>query len=244
VNQYANLKEQPLEVPVADATAFHKRRTREVISHRLSLEDRDNEIVLEKLARIVDFKGEELFEACVEAVISGATLGEVTRAIRINDNAKTAITPVCLTRAAVSFERLRAAVDRQAARPKVFLCNLGSLRDYKARADFSRGFFAAGGYEAISPEGFKTPEDAAAAFVKSDARIAVICSTDEKYPALVPPLVTAIRAKRADAIIVLAGFPADQVEAHKKAGVNEFIHVRADAAELLAKFHKLLGIES
>ena len=30
-------------------------------------------------------------------------------------------------------------------------------------------------------------------------------------------------------IIVLAGFPQDQIEAHKKAGVDEFIHIRADA---------------
>jgi len=41
---------------------------------------------------------------------------------------------------------------------------------------------------------------------------------------------------------VLAGFPQDQIEAHKKSGMNEFIHIRADAAELLAKFHNQLGI--
>jgi methylmalonyl-CoA mutase len=138
----------------------------------------------------------------------------------------------------------RNRAGRKKPRPEVFLCNLGGLREYKARADFSRGFFAAGGYEVVSPEGFKTPEAAAAAFVKSKARIAVICSTDENYPALVPPLVKALRAGQPDAVIALAGYPPDQIEAHKQAGVDEFIHVRADAVELLAKFHSRLGIEA
>ena len=46
--------------------------------------------------------------------------------------------------------------------------------------------------------------------------MAVICSVDDNYPALVPPLIAALRAKKSDAIIVLAGYPADQVEAHKQ----------------------------
>ena len=73
--------------------------------------------------------------------------------------------------------------------------------------------------------------------------MAVICSTDEKYPALVPPLVAAIRQRQPSAMIVLAGLPQGQVDALKAAGVDEFIHVRADALELLTSFHHRLGIE-
>jgi methylmalonyl-CoA mutase len=189
-----------------------------------------------------------MFDACVDAAAAGATLGEIARAIRIHDSPCSRITPVCITRAATGFERLRTALDRHVAsrqieRPGVFLCNMGGLPDYKARADFSRSFFALGGYNVISPEGFRGPEDAAKAFGESKARIAVICSTDEKYPALVPPLAQALRAQRNDTIIVLAGLPTAQVEAHKKAGVDEFIHARADALELLTAFHRRLGIE-
>jgi methylmalonyl-CoA mutase len=248
VNQYANPAERPLERRDSDSKAFHRRRVQQVTSHRTSLEDWENETVLDKLSRVVDFKGTELFDACVEAIIAGATLGEIARGIRITDTACEPISPVCITRAAVPFERLRDAMlphgERRKQAAGVFLCNMGALRDYKARADFSRGFFATGGYETVSPDGFKTPEEAAQAFAKSKARIAVICSTDENYPALVPPLVQAIRAGCPDAIIVLAGYPQDEIEAHKKAGVDEFIHIRADAVELLSKFHAKLGIES
>ena len=79
--------------------------------------------------------------------------------------------------------------------------------------------------------------------MNSRASIGVICSTDDKYPSLVPPLVEAIRAARREAIILLAGYPQDQVEAHKKAGVDEFIHIRADAKDLLGNLHRRLGIE-
>jgi methylmalonyl-CoA mutase len=247
VNQYANPKEKPLERPAMDAKAFHKRRVQQVVAHRTSMEEDASEVVLEKLAQVVETKGADRFEACVEAVEAGATIGEITRAARINDSPCEPITPVCITRAAAGFERLREAMDRHLAhggeRPEVFLCNMGPLREHKARADFSRGFFAAGGYEAISPASFKSPEDAAAAFGASKARLAVVCSTDENYPALIPPLVKALRAKRADAIIVLAGYPQDQIEAHKAAGVEEFIHIRADAVELLTRCHARLGLE-
>ncbi len=247
VNQYANPKEVPLDRRPVDAKVFHKRRVQQVSSHRTSLEDDENEAVLEKLARVVSLKGNDLFEACVDAVNAGATIGEITRAVRINDSPCLPITPVHVTRAAASIEALRAATDRFVTRtkerPQAFLCNMGSLRDHKARADFSRGFLAVAGYETTSPPGFKTPQDAAEAFAKSGARLAVICSTDENYPALVPALVEALRSKKAEVIIVLAGYPQDQVEAYKKAGVNEFIHLRADAVELLSRFHKQLEIE-
>ncbi len=243
VNQYANTGEQPLEVPAGDAGAFHKRRVQYVTSHRTSFGDEENEAVLEKLSRVFALKGVELVEACVAAVSAGATLGEISRAMRINDGACATITPVHLVRAAAPFEALRAAAGRCTTRPAVFLCNLGALRDHQARADFSRGFFACGGFNVISPAAFATPAAAVEAFIHSGARIAVICSTDQNYPALVPPLAAGIRSRSPDAIIVLAGYPKDQIEAHQKAGVDEFIHVRADAVELLARFHQKLGME-
>jgi len=248
VNQYADPKEKALERAPADVKAFHQRRVQQVVAHRTSMEDSESEVVLQKLAQILQARNGARFEACVEAVAAGATIGEVTRALRINDSPCQPITPVGITRAAVAFEELRDAMNRHAARAgkpaAVFLCNMGPLREHKARADFSRGFFAAGGYEVISPPGFKTPAEAAVAFGESHARAAVICSTDENYPALVPPLAKAIRAMRPDAFLVLAGYPQDQIEAHKAAGVDEFIHIRADAVQLLNKCHSKLGIQS
>lgn len=241
VNQYANPKETPLEKPAHDTEAFYKRRVLQITSHRTNLEDSDNELVLQRLTKVVDVKSPRLLDACVDAAAAGATLGEIARTIRIHDSPGCKITPVCVTRVSAGFERLRAAVAK-AGSVSVFLCNMGPLADYKARADFSRGFFGVAGCNIISPEGFASPEDAAKAFAETKAEIAVICSTDDKYPALVPALVQALRAKRANSVIVLAGLPAAQVEAHKKSGVDEFIHIRADALDLLSGLLRRIGV--
>lgn len=243
VNQYANPKEKPLGAPTADTKTFHRRRVQQVSAHRTGLEESESQVVLDRLADVIGLKGAALFNACVEAVSAGATLGETTRALRINDSPCEPITPVCITRAATPIEALRAAMNRRPSGPaKVFLCNMGSLKEHKARADFSRGFFNVGGYEVISPAGFQTPGDAVTAFLKSGADIAVICSVDENYPALVPPLAEDIREQREHAILVLAGYPQEQIEAHKKSGVEEFIHIRADVVEVLSRIHAKLGI--
>jgi methylmalonyl-CoA mutase len=242
VNQYANPKEKPIPATPPVDESFHRRRAQQVASHRTSLDDEANALVLRTLSRVVGLKEDDLIDTCIEGVTAGATLGEITRAIRIQDAPAAPITPMCITRASAGVERLRAAMNRQPAPEQVFLCNMGPLKEHKARADFSRGFFSVGGFEVISPEGLATPEAAAEAFAASEARIAVICSIDDKYPTLVPPLISALRAKRPGAIVVLAGYPAEQVEAHTKSGVNEFIHLRADALEVLSKIQAQLGI--
>jgi methylmalonyl-CoA mutase len=242
VNQYANAAEKPLTATSVSAEPFHRRRVQQVVSHRTSLEDETNALVLQQLSRVIAAKGPELFEVCVDAVAAGATLGELTRAIRIQDAPGKPIIPVCITRAAIPIERLRASMNRQSERAQVFLCTMGPPKEHRARAEFSRGFFGVGGYEVLTSPGFKTPAEAAQAFAATKAGIAVICSTDENYPTLVPSLVTELRARRSDALIVLAGYPTEQIEAHKKAGVDEFIHIRADVLEVLSRIHSKLGI--
>jgi methylmalonyl-CoA mutase len=244
VNQYANPLEKPLKSPAVDNSAFYKRRSYQVSTPQMLLEDVDNQVVLDRLAAVIGPNGKWDFDACVDAVSAGATLGELTRAIRYTDAPCESITPVCLNRAAAPLEELRNRMNQLAEPAKVFLCNMGPLKDHKARAEFSAGFFAVGGYEAISPPGFKTTQAAIDAFIKSEAPIAVICSTDDNYPEMVPAICAGIRAQKAGALIVLAGFPQDQLEAHKKSGVDEFIHLRADANEVLSNIHKRLRIAS
>ncbi|MCC7377291.1 MAG: acyl-CoA mutase large subunit family protein [Verrucomicrobiales bacterium] len=245
-NVYANPTEKPLEVPVTDVEAFHKRRVQQVAAARTSADDARHQAVLDQLSQVVGGSGPAMFEACARAAAAGATLGEITRAVRIQDRPNTPITPVCLTRVSSQFERLRNSVDQRAAsagrRPSVFLANLGPLKQHKARADFSRGFFEVAGFEVVNPAGFKTPAEAATAALASGAEIVCVCSTDETYPELVPPLARTVREGKPGAVLVLAGYPADQVEQHRASGIDEFIHIRANALEVLSQIAKRLGI--
>ncbi|MCS7008906.1 MAG: hypothetical protein NZL93_03085, partial [Chthoniobacterales bacterium] len=72
----------------------------------------------------------------------------------------------------------------------------------------------------------------------------VICSTDETYPQIVPAFVPELRKRLPEVRIILAGYPPDQVEAHKAAGVQDFIHIRLSCLEFNRQLHATLGISS
>jgi methylmalonyl-CoA mutase len=245
-NVYPNPNEAPPEPEAANTAAFHRRRVQQVRDMRTSAEDAQHKVVLERLAQVVNLPDGELFAAAVESIAAGATLGELTRAIRIHDEPDPPIVPVCATRAAAGFERLRRAVARHGTTKgrslTVFLANVGPPRQHKARADFARGFFEVGGFTVINRVGFKTAAEAASMGVESGADAICLCSTDETYVELVPALIQALRERDSGALVILAGYPRDQVEAHKAAGVDEFIHIRADALEVLSRIAVRRGV--
>ncbi len=139
------------------------------------------------------------------------------------------------------FENLRAAVSAS-SKKNVFLANMGPLRQHKARADFSTGFFQAGGYAVLENRGFKTVEEAAEAAKASGASVAIICSTDDTYPEIVPAL--APKLKELGLTVILAGAPADDAlkATFTGAGVDEFIHIRANCFQVLSGIATKLGI--
>lgn len=161
-------------------------------------------------------------------------------------DAAISIRPLRLHRAAEIFEELRDTANafetETGAKPKLFLATMGPLRQHKARADFSRGFFELGGFDVIYPEGFDTPGAAVDAAVASGAPVVVICSTDDTYPELVPPITKGLKAKNPGIQVVLAGYPKDRAEAHKEAGVDEFIYLGADAHAILSNLFQKIGV--
>ena len=44
--------------------------------------------------------------------------------------------------------------------------------------------------------------------------------------------------------VILAGYPADHIEAFKAAGIADFIHIKADCGAFLAAWQKKLGVAS
>ena len=188
------------------------------------------------------------FEAALAAARSGAGLDQLAQLSHPAPVAEKEIVTVAAWRASAGFEKLRAASDAYAARighrPRVFLAKIGPAIQHKARADFSAGFFAPGGFEILAKQSFDTAEAAAEAAAASGAPIAVLCSTDETYPTLVPAFAAATKEARVGGLtVVLAGLPADPavVASYRAAGVIEFIHIRASVHDLLAKLLKQIG---
>lgn len=248
VNMFPNLKEQPLPPngDMAHQAALQQKLARRAVARRTEAGHIEQTSVLARLAELLDAPAERRLQLVQEAFGKGATLGEVVRTLRTGVQREPDARRTRFVRRSDGFEKLRAATaaftKRTGAAPRVWLANFGPPKQHRARADFSAGFFAVAGFEVKQGKGAATPEEAATAAAAAGARVVVLCSTDDTYPALVPPFVKALKAAAPQTHVVLAGFPQDQVEAHKAAGVDDFIHVRLSVLDFLAGLQKRLGI--
>ncbi len=98
-------------------------------------------------------------------------------------------------------------------------------------------------FEATGKQAFESAEEAAKAAAASGAPIAVLCSTDDTYPTLVPAFASTLKAAKPGIVAILAGLPAEQatVDAYKQAGIDDFIHVRANLRDMLAQLLAKIG---
>jgi methylmalonyl-CoA mutase len=232
-NLFPNLKEQPLTMRPAAVSAPPPPAAKAGP-------------ILEELPVGTDWPGR--FEAAIAAARAWAGASQLARLLPPAAATEPDIPLVAPWRAAAGFENLRAAsaacAQRTGRKPRVFLAKIGPLAQHKARADFAAGFFATAGFEVMAKQSFETAEAAAVAAGASGASVAVLCSSDDTYPALVPVFASAAKgAALGDLTVVLAGLPADPalVASYRAAGVDEFIHLRANAHDLLAKLLKQIG---
>lgn len=148
---------------------------------------------------------------------------------------------------AVEFENLRKKTDAFAeqagARPKAYMALIGNNPTMKtARAQFSAGFIGCGGFDIIDGEIAQPSDEALALALEQNAAITVICGADEDYAALGIEFAKNFRQSKKDGILVVAGYPTESLEDLKAAGVDEFIHIRADVIETFNNFQKKLNI--
>lgn len=238
-NMYANIKEEIKKDNYPDQKNVQQKQSDQLRKLKAARDDDKVKNILDELSKVNDKTTTEFFNKLSEATLSGATLGEISKVIHGITDESISVNKIELRRASEFFESLREKVEeiklRRGTRPKVFLATMGSIKQYKGRADFSHGFFEIGGFEILYPKGFASTDDAVKTANESNADVIVICSTDETYPELVPPIAKGIKEKNKNVTIVLAGYPKEQIEEHKKSGVDEFIYLGCDAFELLNK---------
>ncbi len=149
------------------------------------------------------------------------------------------------TRGARSFEALRLAVEDYESKgfdtPKVFLLTYGNLAMRKARAGFSSNFFGIAGYQVQEGAGYTETTNALQAALESGAHVVVLCSSDEEYAELTG-VVADIKKQSPATLVVVAGNPTALVEQLNEAGVDQYIHLRTNALEVLTWVNVQLGI--
>ena len=179
------------------------------------------------------------------ALEEGATLADI--AASFADGKGETFAAILPHRWTEQYEALRKATEDYIAKTgdnvKVFLCNMGPIPQHKARADFSASFMEVAHFDVLRNNGFATPDEAVDAAVASGADVAIICSTDDTYPELVPPVAKGIKAKAPQMKVFLAGAPAPEFKpSYDEAGVDEYIHVRANCLAILTNIQKGKGI--
>ncbi|MEI7896635.1 MAG: methylmalonyl-CoA mutase family protein [bacterium] len=178
--------------------------------------------------------------------LSETIAGSVKPSPVAGQEARTEFKPLAPFRVATGFEEIRLATERFVKdgnkRPAVFLFTMGNLAMLRARAGFATNFFGCAGYDIIDNLGFSSVDEGVGTALASGAEIAVICSSDDEYPLLVPEIAGKLRMAGSKMRIVVAGFPKDLIESFKSAGVDDFIHVHSNLLETLLDFQSKLGI--
>lgn len=262
VNMYANTGEQPLAAPTSFAASDQPPPLRGTPFYDggeqppslgdaslgkggLGAQQRSEVKSLLELEKFTN--SELLIENIAAAAREGATLREIRQALDQGAADEIRVTPLEAHRWTEEFESLRQKTQSYQAQTgkniRVFLANMGPIPQHKARADFSAGFMEVANFQVLRNDGFPTVAEAAQAALAAAADVVVICSTDDTYPELVPPLAEQIKAAAPDLMVLLAGMPAPEYkEAYLAAGVDDFIHIRANCYQVLSKIQQARGI--
>ena len=242
-NMYPNLDEKPLQV--REIIEDSKTSTIEAVKAKKAVA-RENVATSLEAVKAAITNDQQLLPPFINAALQGATIGEMINVLA--ENCKGAeVDKLTSCRSAESFEQLRKASENYKQKtneyPKIFFANLGPIPKHKARADFATGYFAAGGFEAVKSDGFATAEAAVNAAIESGIDNVVICGTDEQYEEFVPAIAGQLKAENKDVYILVAGKPTPELEKqYIEAGVDEFIHVKSNCYQTLARLQERKGV--
>ena len=144
-------------------------------------------------------------------------------------------------RGAEVYEQLRLRTECHAAKtgktPRVLLAEIGDAKMRTARSGFAANFFGCSGFDLVTQR-FSSVDEIAAA----DADLIVLCSSDPEYLQLATELISKLNAAGRKTQVIVAGSP-DSTEQLQVAGVADFVHLRSNPIELLAKWQQRLGIK-
>ncbi len=229
-NVYANLKEKPVAGKWPDYAGL--------------LSERKNQLGAQPVVEETpDFSS---LESVGSAIREGLTLGQMRKGLGLGDAPQERVEPLPSRRLGETYEQLREASDRYRAEtghgPKLYLANIGPLRLHKIRADFTRGFFEAGGFEVDYPKGFETPEAAAEGVAGSGAKVVVVCGSDEQYVEQFEGFARAIRERAPEVRLILAGHPGASEAAFREVGMDDYVWIRSNHYEMNRKYLAAVGV--
>lgn len=234
-NMYPNMTEERIDARPESQAENMKARKAAIEAYLANVDAKD------ALAAV---KADDV-DSIIAAAEKGATIAELRKALGTGEVEE--IKAITAHRWSERFEALREKTENFKAKKgdnvKIFLANMGPIPQHKARADFTTGFLQVGAFQVLGNNGFKTVDDAAQAAKDSGADAVVICSTDATYPEIVPALAPKLHEALPNATVFLAGAaPADKLEEYNAAGIDEYIHVKANCYKVIQALQQKKGM--
>ncbi|MDP4083731.1 MAG: methylmalonyl-CoA mutase family protein [Bacillota bacterium] len=197
--------------------------------------------VYEKRKQAIFTRNERIIGTNVYAKLDEAVSDD--KDTEINYTAINEIEKIPQMRLSKPYEGLRKKAEKLKGKAVVGLISLGSLKDYKARSDFMKGFLAAGGIK--GEESFPISlTDSARDFVAScNTKHFCLCGSNERYETLGFEILTCLLAEFPDKTFYLAGLPAKDLQSKwKEKGIKEFIHIKSNCYEILQTILFEMGV--
>ncbi len=239
ISEHADIFEETLFRPMSDHETLCRVASVSLLKWQHTHRDQSALETVNSLVMQSDRPLGLLTEATFKAAKAGATIGQLSASLCCNINSDEIIqlSPLTAHPYASAFEALRNEADHYAKthghkRPKVFLINLGFPNEFLAKASYASHFFEVGGFVPITNNGFFEAQTAVKAFVTSGAKIAVICSSEQRYDTQVEQIAPLLKASGADTV-VLAGNPGANEMKYRSAGVDQFIFLECNALDVL-----------
>lgn len=130
------------------------------------------------------------------------------------------------------FESLRARAKRLES--QIGIICLGGLKDYKVKADFIRGFLAAGGINSVESDPIMSIESAIGFVQGSKSNYFCLCGSNEQNEAIGIEIVYRIKAEFPGSIVYLAGLPEKEDQTKwLSSGITSFIHAKSNCYHTL-----------
>ncbi|WP_340105274.1 methylmalonyl-CoA mutase family protein [Rhodohalobacter sp. 8-1] len=184
-----------------------------------------------------EIDSDQIIESLSNAFSEQATIGDVVNSFLTPQKQ---LYPALKTyRAAKPFEEMRLRTQQIAEsrgqKIKAQLIPVGNKKMRKARATFSQNYLECAGFYVDSHPGFDSIKDAVNETGFDNADIYVLCGSDDEYPDLIPEFCSEFGD---DSILVLAGYPKDNIDEFKKAGIDFFIYSGSNMLDTLGEIQE------
>jgi methylmalonyl-CoA mutase len=233
-NMYPNTGEVPLAVGNS-AGSIKESLVAKIANYRISGGGARNAKAINLLNVLMNADHGNRMAAAIDASASGATLGEITRVIRKDEKRECIISAIASRRASAGYEELRqssiAYASLNGSAPQILQINYGMSRKYRLRADWTAAFFQVAGFFVKDDVDFMDFDAIRSAVVSTDAKTAVIVSTDDDYLQCVPQIAQLVKSVRPDLYLIVAGMAGENEAAWRQAGIDDFVNVRVNNYE-------------